>query len=456
MIIKERTLRIPRQQASDHGLLGYLHQCIDGRCRKNEFPIRFAISQSSDHYYLCEMGVVLDASSDVRTRSSQLFQFRRRNPETTASFNAVLLVPTGIGASIGGHAGDAAAVAALVAQACDRLLIHPNVVNASDINEMPANSLYVEGSILTRLLMGTVALQPVRQNRVLVMLDDHLDKHFVDAAINSVSAGRVTYGLDCAAVVCIEPKLQMFAEYSESGRAVGTIKGMDYVLGVLDDFVGDFDALALSSVIRVPLEYHQEYFRAEGEMVNPWGGVEAMLTHAISSVFSVPAAHAPMFESKKIENLETGIVEPRMAAEAVSLSFIQCVLKGLHRSPRIIHDQSVFGRSDIVSAEDVSCLIIPDGCLGLPTIAALEQGIPVISVRENRNLMRNDLTQLPWQKGQFIEVENYLEAVGVINAMKAGVALSAVRRPIDATHVHRSSSVAAGSSHADSRKVISS
>ena len=32
--------------------------------------------------------------------------------------------------------------------------------------------------------------------------------------------------------------------------------------------------------------------------------------------------------------------------------------------------------------------------MGLPTLAALEQGIPVIAVRENRNCMRNDLGAL--------------------------------------------------------------
>ena len=52
-------------------------------------------------------------------------------------------------------------------------------------------------------------------------------------------------------------------------------------------------------------------------MVNPWRGVEATWTHALSSIFDVPTAHAAMFESRDIENLETGIVEPRMSAEAV-------------------------------------------------------------------------------------------------------------------------------------------
>jgi hypothetical protein len=74
--------------------------------------------------------------------------------------------------------------------------------------------------------------------------------------------------------------------------------------------------------------------------------------------------------------------------------------------------------------------VIPGGCLGLPTLAALEQDIPVIAVKENRNLMQNDLGTLPWQPGQYFEVENYLEASGVINALKSGIEVSTLRRPL--------------------------
>lgn len=95
---------------------------------------------------------------------------------------------------------------------------------------------------------------------------------------------------------------------------------------------------------------------------------------------------------------------------------------------------------EVMTAADVSCVVIPDGCLGLPTLAALEQGIPVIAVRENQNLMNNDLGQLPWAEGQFFHVENYWEAIGVLSALKAGVHPDSVRRPLKATEVetHRS------------------
>ncbi len=182
-----------------------------------------------------------------------------------------------------------------------------------------------------------------------------------------------------------------------------------------------------------------EYFLSEGKMINPWGGVEAMLTHAVSSLYNVPSAHSPMFESPEIANMDPGIVDPRMAAEAVSVTFLQCTLKGLMRSPRIVTEPAAMQHHATMTAADVSCLVIPDGCLGLPTLAALEQGIPVIAVRENRNLMRNDLTSLPWAAGQLHVVENYWEAAGVMSAMKAGIAPESVRRPFRVTAVHKQS-----------------
>ena len=172
-------------------------------------------------------------------------------------------------------------------------------------------------------------------------------------------------------------------------------------------------------------------------MTNPWGGVEAMLTHAVSMLFKIPAAHSPMLENQKVADFDLGLVEPRLAAEAVSLTFVQCMLKGLHRSPRIITDPDVMNEPDLFNVSNVSCLVIPDKCIGLPTLAALLQGIPVIAVRENSNLMNNDLDKLPWASDQFYRVENYWEAAGVMSALKSGITPSSMRRPLNATMVEQ-------------------
>ena len=119
------------------------------------------------------------------------------------------------------------------------MILHPNVVNASDINEMPDNALYVEGSVITRLLMGTVGLQAVRQNRVLVVIDAHNDELFVNAAVNAVSGARASYGLSCPEVICLDPPVKLRARFASSGRAAGRVEELAGLCQVLEDRRGD-------------------------------------------------------------------------------------------------------------------------------------------------------------------------------------------------------------------------
>jgi len=268
----------------------------------------------------------------------------------------------------------------------------------------------------------------------MLVVEEHSDKFFHEASINSASAARATLGLNCPFVVKMNNKVSMRSIYSDSGRAVGKIEYLERLCKVLKEYQSQYDAVALSSYINVPSNFHEDYFKED--MVNPWGGVEAMLTHAISILFNLPSAHAPMMTSKEILNLDVGVVDPRKSAEAVSTTYLHCVLKGLHKSPRIIDNPTTHRNSDILTVEDISCIIIPDGCVGLPTLAALEQGIPVIAVKENKNCMKNKLQELPFTSEKLFVVDNYLEAVGVMNSIKAGVALDSVRRPMSSTTVY--------------------
>ncbi len=436
MLLIEQDVVIPAWKGSG-SLIRYFEQAISEHIPRHEVPVRFVVTESNTDKYHCELSVIAGINNTVVPRPTSIFEFVPREIENSDKFNAVMIVPTGIGAEIGGHAGDAGPTARLLAAACDTLITHPNVVNASDINELPENGLYVEGSVLAQLLMGTVGLQKVRANRVMLVIDKHKEKQISDFAINAASAARAALGLDLPLVIEMDPPIRMQAAYSTSGCAVGQVEGLERLCDVLRRHKGMYDAVALATVIDVPKEFHMKYFRSHGEMLNPWGGVEAMLTHAISILFGVPSAHSPMMESMDVLNLNVGVVGPRMSAEAVSTCFLHSVLKGLHRSPRIINDKMIFTHPGVLTAADVSCLVIPDGCVGLPTLAALEQGIPVIAVRENRNRMRNELGKLPFGPGKLFIAENYPEAVGIMTALKAGVALSSVRRPLAETKISR-------------------
>jgi hypothetical protein len=434
MLISECQVEVPIASKAP-SMLQHLSSELPPLLADDFYPVRFVVNSLKDDKWVCDVDGLSGAELECTADQASIFEFRKREIVSSEAFNVALLVPTGVGAEIGGHAGDATPVARLLGQVCDRVLLHPNVVNASDINEMPENALYIEGSVLTRLLMGTVSLQPVRQNRVLVVIDDHSESTFVSAAANSVNAARATYGLDCSSIVALKPPVRLRARFSCSGRAAGRVENLSGLTRLLKERGGEYDAVAISSVIDVPHDYHLGYFEAGGEMINPWGGVEAMLTHALSSMFNLPTAHSPMFESEDIATLDPGVVDPRMAAEAISYSFLQCILKGLNASPRIVTQPDLMGRPDLVSVEDISCLVQPDGCVGLPTLAALEQGITVIAVRENRNIAGNDLSRLPWGSRQLHVVENYWEVVGVIAALRAGISPDSVRRPLPVVDV---------------------
>ncbi len=421
----------------DQNTFKFFQEAVQSNLKNDEIPVRFVITEMDELEYQCEFAALSGIEESLSEKINSIFKFKPRKIERTGSFDAIFLVPTGIDAKIGGHAGDATPVARVLAEVCDRLITHPNVVNASDINEIPENAFYVEGSGITNLLMGTTALQPVHKNRVLVIIDDHEIEMFANDTINAVSAARATYGFDCVKVVKLNPPLKMVADFVKSGRAAGKISGFERIRAVIEENKGTFDAVAIASVIDVDDQYHEDYFHRDGSMINPWGGVEAMLTHAVSILFEIPAAHSPMLESQKVADFDLGLVEPRLAAEAVSLTFVQCMLKGLHRSPRIITDPDVMSDVGLLNAADISCLVIPDKCLGLPTLAALEQGIPVIAVRENSNLMNNNLDTLPWAPGQFYQVDNYWEAAGVMSALKSGILPASMRRPLNATKVEK-------------------
>ncbi|MGD0715510.1 MAG: DUF3326 domain-containing protein [Gaiellaceae bacterium] len=434
----EAELDLPRPKAPPH--VDPIVESLGMQVPTGTVPIRMAVVRSSPHSLEVEVGVLEGLDKADRARLAAMLRLRRRAVERSETFTTVMLVPTGIGCAIGGHAGDASAAVRLLAAVTDRLITHPNAVNASDLNDLPENALYVEGSVLTRFLLGTAGLVPVRANRVLAVADRDVDERFAEIAVNSAAAVRVTGGVNCTQVLLLEPHVTLASAYAPSGRATGRVEHLERLLSVLEERRDSFDAVAISTRIEVPWSYHRDYYEQRGEMVNPWGGVEALLTHAVSSLLDVPTAHSPMFESRDAAAVEVGIVDPRMAAEVISLGFFVSVVEGLARAPRIV---PLAGPPDagVLAVEDVSCLVIPDKVVGLPTLAALDQGIPVVAVRENANVMANDLTSLPWRPGQLRMVENYWEAAGVVAALRAGVDPATVRRPLADLAVARPSAL---------------
>jgi len=321
--------------------------------------------------------------------------------------NVVLIIPTGIGCEIGGHAGDANPVAKLIGKCCDKLITHPNVVNASDINEMPENTWYVEGSILDRFLLGEFCLKKPLINKILLAVNKPIEVN----TINCVNAGQATLGADIE-IVELETELKMTGFY-EDGKASGKVTGYWDLINQVTGY--KFDALAIQSEIYVDKKDKLKYLSGIGG-VNCWGGVEAMASKLIAKSLRKPVAHAPFIDWKNDDLKDfSKVVDPRMSAEMVSMCFLHCVFKGLHQAPRINYKNGL-------SVEDIDFLITPINCVGVAHEACMKAGIPIIAVKENKNVLNDTMPE------SFIIVDNYLEASGVLMAYKAGIAPKSVRR----------------------------
>jgi hypothetical protein len=296
----------------------------------------------------------------------------------------------------------------MIASVCDKIILHPNVVNASDINEMPANALYVEGSMLDRFLEGSFGLEEVYSNRVLVAVSPPL----MPETINAVNAAQMTIGMD---VTTIELKYPLNMQgWVKDGIATGSAWGVEELITQVSRM--NFDALAIASPISVSPRASLEYFHGQ-QSVNPWGGIEAIVSRRISEALNKPVAHAPIESGSTKDNTElfdilyNEVVDPRKAAEICSNCYIHCILKGLHQAPRIGQD---------ITFKDIDALITPTGCIGRAHNACFEVGIPVIAVEENT-------TAYKFRDSRIIYVKNYLEAAGYLSCIKAGVHPSSVR-----------------------------
>jgi hypothetical protein len=329
--------------------------------------------------------------------------------------NVAFIIPTGLGCTIGGHAGDATPASKLIASVCDRLILHPNVVNASDINEMSHNSLYVEGSILDRFLENEINLDEVNSNRILVVVNEIGQP----ITTNAVNASRINLGANIEIEELNTPLIM--EAMIENKMATGVSSGVSELIDQLKDR-NDFDAVAIATPIDMAEGLALDYFRKwrDDSYANPWGGIESKVSREIATALNKPVAHAPV-ESLDVRDddpelfniLYTEVVDPRKSAEVISSCYIHCVLKGLHKAPNITR----FDRG--INVSSITCLVSPYGCIGRPHEACFKAGIPVIAVRENKTFMNQ-------VDDRIIYVDNYLEATGVVACIHAGITIESV------------------------------
>jgi hypothetical protein len=393
------------------------------------FPLRYSIASLTGGAVRVEATVVRFAPDEPVAEllaGGEILVARRRQRQARP-FAVVQIVPTGIGCEIGGFAGDAGPATNLLAAASDLLVTHPNAVNASELNELAENVLYVEGRSLDDFLLGYLALDPVAANRIGTFVDPTGSKH-LDMVIHALHAAQAVKGVDCETYTVLDQEMGVEIAWSDSGCAVGTLRNPETLVeGVQRLLASGCDAIGGVSVIHgVSEEMFARHQR--GEIPNPSGGVEAIITHLISKLFRVPTAHAPLPYYQDLKKLDTA--NPRGAAELLSTPHYFCVLKGLHRAPRLrVLESLETARPGWITLENVGAVVAPASALGgVPALVAEWNGIPLIAVRENASVLNVGNDRLGMRN--VLEVDSYLEAAGLLLALREGIAPAALRRPL--------------------------
>ncbi len=334
-------------------------------------------------------------------------------------YTVVLIVPTGIGAAIGGYAGDALPVARAISQTCDRLITHPNVLNGAQLYWPLPNSFYVEGYGLDQFAAGNWGLRPVHQNRIGLILDKAIEPELKLRHLQATDAARATLGLSLTDYIVTDQSLGVELRTSSSGASWGTISNPHSLLSAAEKLIHQGRAEAIAVVARFPDDIEttalQNYRQGSG--VDTLAGAEAVISHLIVRNFQLPCAHAPALSPLPVDPS----VSPRAAAEELGYTFLPCVLAGLSRAPQyLVKKPGYINLSEDIWAEQVNAVVIPATACGGSALLSLSNcsSRVIIAVEDNQTKM-----EVPPEKVgiKAIRVHSYLEALGVLVAHRAAI-----------------------------------
>jgi len=311
------------------------------------------------------------------------------------------IVPTGVGASIGGYAGDASFWAREFSKKYN-LIVNPNVVNAGCFSGITDNMLYVEGYSLDEFFKGNLNILPlVRPNKIGVIFDKSIPEGVLNVHINTINAVKTIYGIDVIGYDITDSDVGVEFTVDESGISTGFVKNITTMLDPgIRLLKQGADALAI--VCRFEDDDFDDY--SSGVGVDPVGGVEAIISHYISRELKVPCAHSPAFDDITISQ---EIVDPRCSAEYITPTYLPCILIGLSKAPRLDFNGSGY------SVNDLDFLVMPYNSLGsIPVFEALKRNVKVFAVRENQTVL--DITP-NCISSDIIQIDGYSEVLDFLS-----------------------------------------
>jgi Protein of unknown function (DUF3326) len=395
-------------------------------------PIRLILTARRENKLVFESSFL---ETDRKPVWPSLLNIRPRQISSAKPFVAVSIIPTGVRAEVGGFAGDATPSVNILAKACDYLVVNPNSVTASDLYYASDNVLYLEGNLICHLLLGHTTLIPETRSKIGVVIEKAEEK-YLNVVFNAINALRTVGGINIEPVIVTGEPVSTECIFSPYGHASGKFEGIEDLMKALDVVTQtDTTAVALSTSLSVEDEVKKQYFNGE-IMPNPWGGAEAILTHMTTNFYPFTAAHSPLcldFSEEELNILYT-LGDPRDGAELISTAFLCSTLKGLTHSPRLAKfDAPLPSGCQGISVENVSAVVMPESTVGnIPFFAALEQNIPVILVRDNHTQyeITPSILGIDHSQRKIYYVNSYMEAAGLLLALRHGIAPEATTRPM--------------------------
>ena len=335
---------------------------------------------------------------------------------TSQPYTAVLVVPTGIGAAIGGFAGDALPVARAFTSVCDRLVTHPNVMNGAMLYWPHEALQYTEGYALDEFAAGRWGLRPATSQRVGLLLDAAIEPELRLRHLQAADAARATLGVNVAAVTTTDAPLDVELRLSPAGASWGTLGKPESLLRAARQ-LRDAGCTAIAVVARLPDDEDEQMlaeYRA-GCGVDAVGGVEAIISHLITKELRLPCAHAPALGPLDLEPE----LAPRTCAEELGHTFLPCVLVNLARAPSLL-DGSERALPGDLWRDDIDAIVVPASACGGPAAMSLV-GSSALVVAVEENTCALDVTAEKLGADAIVRVRSYMEALGLLAAHKAGI-----------------------------------
>ena len=211
---------------------------------------------------------------------------------------ALMIVPTGIGASIGGYAGDASRYAQKISQNM-KLIVNPNTVNAAVFSGINDNMFYVEGWAIEQFVKGNIGLQPSQNNKIGIIFDKAIPQEVLNIHINTINAIKTVYDIDIIGYEITEGNAGVEFFNNENGISTGNLKNPITLKNAAKKLL-DKGAKALAVVCYFEEPPEDDYENGQG--VDIVGGIEAIISHYLTKELMCPCVHAPAFADTQITN----------------------------------------------------------------------------------------------------------------------------------------------------------